>query len=90
VVKKAMSLASHPLFDNFVMFMIILNTIVLSLDKYPAYDQHILNVFTILNYLFTAIFTFDVVVKMTALGVKPFFKEGFNIFDLFIVIASLS
>ena len=43
-----------------------------------------------MNYLFTVIFTFEVVVKMTALGFNQFRKEGFNVFDLLIVIASLS
>jgi hypothetical protein len=90
VVEKAMSLASHPLFDGLIMFVIILNTVVLSMDKYPAYDEEVLYVFTILNRIFTVIFTFEVVVKMIALGGKAFFKEGFNVFDLFIVIASLS
>lgn len=90
LVQKAMSLASHPLFDGLIMFVIILNTVVLSMDKYPAYDEGVLRVFKILNSVFTVIFTFEVVVKMTALGCKAFFKEGFNVFDLFIVIASLS
>ena len=40
--------------------------------------------------MFTIIFTFEVVVKMTALGIKPFMSEGFNVFDLLIVIASLT
>jgi len=90
VVKAALSLASHPLFDSLIIFVIILNTIVLSMDKYPAYDDSVLSVFKILNYLFTVIFTFEAVVKMTALGVKKFMSEGFNVFDLCIVLASLT
>lgn len=60
------------------------------MDKYPAFDQDVLSTLSVLNLMFTAIFTFEVVVKMTALGVKEFMKEGFNIFDLFIVVTSLS
>lgn len=85
-----MSIASHPLFDSLIMFVIILNTIVLSMDKYPEYNQTILRLFKVLNYIFTVIFTFEVVVKMIALGIKPFLKEGFNVFDTLIVLASLS
>jgi ABC-type transport system involved in Fe-S cluster assembly fused permease/ATPase subunit len=59
------------------------------MDKYPAFDQEILSTLSVLNLMFTAIFTFEVVVKMTALGVKEFMKEGFNVFDLFIVVTSL-
>lgn len=42
-----------------------------------------------LNLLFTVIFTAEIVLKMTALGVKEFSKEGFNLFDLGIVITSI-
>jgi len=34
-------------------------------------------------------FTLEVVIKGVGLGVKPFCREGFNIFDLVIVIISL-
>ena len=71
------------------MLVIILNTICLALDKYPAFDNEILDTLSVLNVIFTIIFTFEVFFKMTALGVKEFMKEGFNIFDLFIVLTSL-
>ena len=71
------------------MLVIILNTICLAMDKYPAFDHEILDTLSVLNVIFTIIFTFEVIFKMTALGVKEFMKEGFNIFDLFIVLTSL-
>jgi hypothetical protein len=43
----------------------------------------------IINLLFTILFTLEVVLKVIGLGIKPFSKEGFNIFDLLIVIISL-
>ena len=41
-----------------------------------------------MNYVFTIIFTIEVVFKMTGLGVRHFVSEKFNIFDLIIVIIS--
>jgi hypothetical protein len=71
------------------MIVILVNTICLAMDKYPAFDQEILSTLSILNLVFTFIFTLEVILKMTALGYKEFMKEGFNVFDLFIVITSL-
>ena len=88
-VVKCHSIIEHPLFEGSITFVILLNTICLAMDKYPAFDQEVLATLSVLNLIFTAIFTFEVVVKMTALGAKEFMKEGFNVFDLFIVITSL-
>jgi hypothetical protein len=79
----------HPLFDSTITFVIILNTVCMALDKYPAFDQEILTTLSVLNLLFTFIFTCEVYFKMTALGFKEYMKEGFNVFDLFIVATSL-
>jgi len=90
VVMKCMEIISHPLFDGLIMCVIILNTISLAMDKEPQFDQWVLIFLSYLNVLFTVIFTAEIVFKMTALGVKEFSKEGFNLFDLAIVITSLS
>ena len=85
-----MEIISHPLFDGLIMCVIILNTISLAMDKEPQFDRWVLVFLSYLNLLFTVIFTAEIVFKMTALGVKEFSKEGFNLFDLAIVITSLS
>jgi Na+-transporting methylmalonyl-CoA/oxaloacetate decarboxylase gamma subunit len=90
MVKKSLKIISHGFFDGFIMFVIILNTVILSMDKYPEFNPSILFCFKVLNLVFTVIFTCEVVLKMTAFGVRIFCKEGFNVFDLFIVMASLS
>ena len=90
IVRHCMKLIQHPLFDGSIMIVIILNTICLALDKEPAFDKEILESLSILNRVFTVIFTLEVVIKMTALGIKEFWKDGFNIFDLFIVVTSIA
>ena len=84
-----MEIISHPLFDGSIMFVIILNTVCLAMDSSPSFSPGVLQFLSYLNLAFTFIFTCEVVLKMTALGVKEFSKEGFNIFDLAIVITSL-
>ena len=84
-----MSIIENPLFDGFIMLVIILNTICLAMDSYPEFDHQVIGIISILNFIFTFIFTCEVFLKITALGRKEFMKEGFNIFDLFIVITSL-
>lgn len=70
LVKKSLSIISHRLFDGFIMFVIILNTVILSLDKYPEFNPSVLALFKALNYMFTFIFTCEVVLKMIAFGVR--------------------
>ena len=78
-------------FNSFVIVVIILNTIVLAFDKYPDYDPDtgIPLLFRYLNILFTIVFTLDLLFKVIALGVGPFFNDNFNVFDLVIVVTSI-
>lgn len=76
-------------FSGFIIFAIVSNTLILSLDKYPI-DENRVEVLEKLNYLFTAIFVVEIIIKFLAFGVKSFFKGSwFNTFDLLIVIGSL-
>ena len=76
-------------FDAFIIFVIIINTLCLAMDKYPNFDSNILDALSILNYTFTVIFTSEVVFKITGLSWKVFIKDNFNKFDLIIVIISI-
>ena len=76
-------------FDAFIIIVIIFNTFCLALDKYPNFDDSILDVLGFLNYFFTVIFTSEVVLKITGLSWKVYIKDNFNKFDLMIVIISI-
>jgi hypothetical protein len=90
IVKFCMSIIQHPFFDSSIMIVIILNTVCLALDSYPAFDKSILDTLSVINLVFTAIFTIEALLKMIALGFNEYIKEGFNKFDLFIVVTSLA
>lgn len=77
-----------PLFNSLILFCILLNTIFLSLERYPmpesekkAYDN--------VNYFFTSIFAIEVILKVIGFSPKKFIMDKFNIFDSLIVLVSL-
>ena len=89
VTRISFYVVNSPLFNAFILIVIIANTVVLSLDQFPEYDQDVLDVFKVLNVSFTIIFTFEVVVKIIGVGTRGFASDRFNIFDGVIVLISL-
>ena len=81
------NLVTNPLFDLFIIILIILNTIVLAADHYP---MDITAEFTleIINFILTVLFSIEMIVKLLGLGVKQYVKDGFNTFDAVVVVAS--
>jgi hypothetical protein len=74
-------------FDYFITVCILLNTIIMCID-WLGCPQYLLDIFEILNYGFTAIFTIEILIKITALGYRGYFGKGWNIFDFIIVAIS--
>ena len=77
------------IFDAFINIIILLNTIVLAMDKYPEWDEDVNEFFHLTNTVFTIIFTAEVAFKLIGLGAKGYVADKFNIFDCVIVIISL-
>jgi voltage-dependent calcium channel L type alpha-1D len=71
------------------MFVILLNTFILALDRYPPNPSEWENLFSKINLVFTCIFSFECVIKMVGLGLRTFVKDSFNVFDTFTVLMSL-
>jgi hypothetical protein len=67
---------------------IILNTVVLALDRYPisTRETYLLEV---LNLIFSLIFFVEMITKFLGIGIKCYFKDAFNSFDCFIVVISI-
>lgn len=73
----------------FMAMSIISNTITLSLDRYPVNIKETLIIEKI-NIAFAVIFTLEMVIKMTSVGFRNYFRgQMFNIFDALIVCASI-
>lgn len=80
---------NSPIFNGFILTVIVANTIVLSMDKFPDYDESVLHTLSVMNLTFTVIFTVEVVVKIIGVGARGFVADKFNIFDAGIVLVSL-
>jgi hypothetical protein len=67
--------------------MIIINTVVLAMDKYPIESNYNQTLDT-LNYVFSGFFMLEMVIKLFGLGFYGYFIDPYNIFDCIIVVAS--
>ena len=79
-------IATAPLFNGFITLVIILNTIVLAMNKYPDWDEGTNAVLSVFNLIFTIVFSIEVVVKLVGLGVRDYAADRMNLFDATIVI----
>ena len=79
-------IASSPKFDGFILVCILLNTVCLALSWYEQPKSWEMPL-TVLNYVFTVIYTVEFIVKVIAFK-ADYFKEGWNVFDFSIVISA--
>ena len=83
-----LSIIHDKRFDYTIICFIVLNALILSFEKYPMSDT-LENVLTISNYIFTIIFSIEMVLKIIGLGIVGYLSDQWNIFDGLIVIVSL-
>lgn len=74
-------------FNLIVVVLILWNTIILALDKYPT-DPDLVTVTEMMNEILSWCFFAEMVVKLTGLGPVAYAKEKFNLFDCCIVVIS--
>ena len=86
---------SHPWFDNFILGVIIITTILLAFDS-PLLDPNgrKVEVLTKIDYFFTAIFLIEAVLKILYMGFafngsNSYIRNGWNIIDFLIVVFAL-
>lgn len=79
----------HRYFVNAIIALILMNTVIIGLETYPAvYDKHH-NLLYVIDKIILWIFTLEVLLKLIA--IRPtwrFFRDSWNIFDLLIIAAS--
>ena len=75
------------MFNGFISLVIISNTVVLGLDKYPNDTQKMM-LTDFLNFIFYVIFLLEMFIKQTATGFKMYFKDNYNTFDCIVVAVS--
>ena len=84
-----LTLRQNKLFELFVITIILLSALVIGAKTY-AISPELLQAFKLLDIAITVFFLVEIVVRMVAEGsLKRFFRQGWNVFDFIIVIASL-
>jgi len=81
-------IAQNARFNEFVLFVIMLNTITLAI-YWPTITSETENVLEILNYLFTLFFTIEMIIKLIGLGFNGYVADNWNVFDGLIVVVSV-
>ncbi len=75
-------------FQNFILAVIILNSILLGMMTYPKLMTHFGNTMHLICNICVGIFTVEIILKLYVYG-KKFFNSGWNNFDFIIVLISL-
>jgi voltage-dependent calcium channel R type alpha-1E len=82
----AYNLQDKKQFEGFMVACILINTLFLSLDRYPENPEET-EVMEKINIVFTCIFTLEMIIKLLAIGFKNYFRSMFNVFDCLVVIS---
>ena len=85
--RKFHTLVSSSRFESTIMGVIMVNMIQMG-SLHEGQSKEFAAVLDVTNYIFTAIFFVEAVLKLIAYG-KSYFNNSWNKFDFFVVIASL-
>merc|ERR1719313_2038077 len=85
VVVKVNQIAMSEVFQNLIMFFIIMNVVTMMMDQYPPPNFTRQTVLQFLNYTFTGVFFVEFIVLHIAFGPKRYWTQLVTAFDGFIV-----
>jgi len=75
-------------FENFIMLLIVGNTILLML-KFHGAPEYFTDILSIFNLVFTLLFTIECAFKLLSFGPRNYFKDSWNTFDFITVVGSI-
>lgn len=79
---------NHRNFEIVVLVCIFLNSVTLAINWYDQ-TKYVDDILDYINYGFAIFFAFEAILKLIAFGVRTYFRDSGNIFDLVIVITSI-
>eukprot|EP00638_Chattonella_subsalsa_P006979 CAMPEP_0117744430 /NCGR_PEP_ID=MMETSP0947-20121206/6752_1 /TAXON_ID=44440 /ORGANISM="Chattonella subsalsa, Strain CCMP2191" /LENGTH=187 /DNA_ID=CAMNT_0005561373 /DNA_START=139 /DNA_END=698 /DNA_ORIENTATION=+ len=87
IKKPANETVLHPLFDEVILCVILVNAIFQTLDDpttetTPTYIK-------VAEYIFTAVFTLELILKNLAWGTRKYFRSTWNVIDAVVVVETL-
>ncbi len=89
VLNKIQTLVESNRFQNFIIFVIIINSITLGMQTSDALVEKIGLLLVIIDNVALGIFTIEILLKLIVYGVR-FFTGGWNLFDFFVVSIALA
>lgn len=87
-MKKVRGLVEKNWFQNFILIIIVINSIIMGLQTSKVVNNSIGDLLVLLDNICLCIFIIEIMLKLMAYGLK-FFLNGWNIFDFVIVFISL-
>jgi voltage-gated sodium channel len=80
-------IAESPLFDRFILTVILANAAVLGAETYDEVDRRYGDVLHTLNNVFLGIFVVEIVIRLGAVAFNPrrYFSSSWNVFDFMVV-----
>lgn len=87
---KLKKIVDGRFFQNFILVVIIINSVVLGLQTVPAMNEGALGqAMAVIDMVCLAIFIVEMVLKMIAYKFFGYFKSGWNWFDFIIILSSV-
>ena len=87
--ERLVAIRENKLFETFVILVILVSALVIGAKTYDV-PPRVMGIFAVLDVAVTLIFLVEIVIRMLAEGnLKRFFRQGWNVFDFVIVVASL-
>lgn len=87
---KLKKIVDGRFFQNFILVVIIINSVVLGLQTVPAMNEGVLGqAMAVIDMVCLAIFIVEMVLKMIAYKFFGYFKSGWNWFDFIIILSSV-
>ena len=75
------------IFTRLILLSILINIVFLSVEHYKQSSQ-VTNILDTANYVFIAIFTIEMLLKLFVYSIKGYFSDWFNTFDCIMVVTS--
>ena len=88
LVRTCQSIVEHESFMYVIVALIVINTIVMAAE-FDGMPDVMFTAFDAINYILTAAFAVEMVLKITALGPGGYRKDPMNVFDGVIVVLSI-
>ncbi|KAL3673234.1 hypothetical protein V7S43_000957 [Phytophthora oleae] len=79
---------NHWVFSSAVTALILLNTVLLSLDQYPI-DEKLASIVDVINFVLTQIFLLEAILKIFGLGFRVWAEDKYNLFDALVVVLGI-